>query len=285
MRRGIDKGGSSRAYLVVQLSFSFFVMILLNPVRTLDFAVSTPSILFGLLGGLILGFFMWSLGKTLENGPPGLSLAIVNASSIMPALVLLTLFGSAYGHGYTLWNGLGSVLVAIGILWAGWTTGKNANKNKWLIFSIVVFASHVIYLVYLQWWAMALDASLPLSKLLPFHLEPLHLAWFMPAIFFSAALYQWVVYIKQESRLPNKGEMTYGLLGGVANGACAFFLIMAPQVATAWQNAMLFPLFSVTIIIACNTWAQFLYKERVNWLANGLCTAGLLIGTIVWNGL
>ena len=283
MRLSIGKGGSSRAYLLVQLSFSFLMMILLNPVRTMDFSVNMPSIILGLLGGVLLGAVMWSLGKSLESGPPGLSLAIINTSSIMPAIMLTLLFGSTYGHGYTLMNGMGSLLVAAGILWAGWTRDAASSKRAWLIFVTAVFIFHTLYLVYLQWWAMLLSSELPLSKLVPFHLQPLHTAWFMPAIFFSAAIFQCVVYFRNETRLPRGEEVKYGLLGGVINGGCAFFLILAPQVAKPWENAMLFPIFSVSIILICNIWAKLLYKEHVNWLANGLCIGGLLIGTISWS--
>ena len=285
MRRSIDKGGSSRGYLVVQLSFSFLVMILLNPVRTMDFAPNLPSILLGLLGGVLLGAVMWSLGKSLETGPPGLSLAIINASSIMPAIMLVMLFGAQYGHGYSLMNGLGSLFVVIGILWAGWTRDANESKKAWVIFVTAVFVFHTFYLIYLQWWAMVLSPDLPLSKLLPFHMEPLHIAWFMPAIFFSAAIFQWVVYLRQEKSRPKRAEVSFGLLGGVTNGLCAFFLIMAPQVAKPWENAMLFPIFSVGIILICNIWAKMLYGEKVNWLANSVCIGGLLVGTISWGML
>lgn len=285
MRLSIDKGGSSRAYLVVQLSFSFLVMILLNPVRTLDFGINVPSIALGLLGGVLLGGVMWSLGKSLELGPPGLSLAIVNTSSIMPAVVLVLLFGSHYGHGYTLMNGVGSLLVAGGILWAGWTREKGSHSREWLIFVTTVFLFHMLYLVYLQWWAMLLSPDLPLSKVLPFHLEGEHLAWFMPSIFLSASIFQWIIYLRHEKRLPFSSEVKYGLLGGLTNGCCAFFLILAPQMANAWENAMLFPVFSVSIILLCNCWAKLLYKERVNWVANAVCVCGLLMGTVAWKAL
>jgi len=283
LRRSIDKGGSSRGYLVVQLSFSFLFMILLNPIRTMDLAPNLPSILLGLFGGLLLGGVMWSLGKSLEVGPPGLSLAIINTSSIMPAIMLVILFGAEYGHGYTIMNGCGSLLVVLGILWAGWTRDGNTNRKVWLIFVSAVFIFHTIYLVYLQWWAMVLSPDLPISRFLPFHMEPVHIAWFMPAIFFSAAIVQWMVYWSRESNWPKREEITYGLIGGVVNGMCAFFLILAPQVAETWENAMLFPIFSVGVILMCNLWAKLLYKEKVNWFANAICVSGLLVGTVAWN--
>lgn len=48
---------------------------------------------------------------------------------------------------------------------------------------------------------------------------------------------------------------------------------------------MIFPIFSVTIILFCNLWGQWLYKEKVNWFANACCIGGILIGTVNWSAL
>lgn len=285
LRRSIDAGGSSKAYLVVQLTFSFFVMIFLNPVRTGDFGWNMPAVLLGLLGGIIFGLLMWGLGKTLEKGPPGLSFAILNTSSVMPAILLALFFGAHFGHPYTLSNALGSVLVVIGLFWAGWTSDKTTQKGAWIFFATLIFILHTLFLVFLQWWAMVLKPSLPTSFLLPFHLDAKNIQWFMPAIFFIGALLQWIVYFTSRHRFPKGAEITYGILGGIANGACTFFLILAPQVAKGWENAMIFPIFSVGIILICNAWAQLLYKERINWWANLVALAGLIIGTVAWQAL
>ena len=285
LRRSIDAGGSSKSYLVVQLTFSFFVMIFLNPVRTGDFGWSTPALLLGLMGGVILGLLMWGLGKTLEKGPPGLSFAVLNTSSVMPAILLALLFGPAFGQPYTLWNGLGSLLVAIGLFWAGWTSDKNPHKSIWIFFATFILVVHTLFLVFLQWWAMILKPSLPSSLLIPFHLNSQNIQWFMPAIFLVGALFQWIVYFYSRHRFPKGAEIYYGILGGIAQGACTFFLILAPQVATAWESAMIFPIFSVGIILICNVWAQLLYKERVNWWANLVALIGLLVGTVAWQSL
>lgn len=285
MRRSIDAGGSSRAYLVVQLSFSFLVMVLLNPVRTGDYGWSSGAVGLGLVGGLIFGVFMWGLGKTLEKGPPGLSFAILNTSSVAPAIALVLLFGAALGHGYTLSNAIGSALVVAGLFWAGWTSEHNPNKTVWMCFATFIFVAHTLFLVFLQWWAMILRPGLPHSILIPFHLEAVNIQWFMPTIVFVGAAFQWIIYLVKRHHLPKGAEVYYGIIGGVTNGACTFFLILAPQVASAWENAMIFPIFSVGIILLCNGWAQLVYKEAVNWWANLLCVAGLVVGTVAWQAL
>lgn len=282
LRKSIDAGGSSKANLVVQLTFSFILMIFLNPVKSGDYGWNTPAVVTGLVGGILFGLLMWGLGRTLEKGPPGLSFAVLNTSSVMPAIVLAVFFGAQFGHPYTIANGIGSLLVVCGLFWAGWTSEHNPNKAVWIFYAAFIFAIHTLFLFFLQWWAMVLKPDLPISNLLPFKLSQAHIQWFMPAIFFAGALFQWTVFLVKRHKFPKKMELVYGFGSGISNGLCTYFLILAPQVAVAWESAMIFPIFSVGIIIICNAWAQFLYGEQVNWWANLVCLTGLIVGTVAW---
>ena len=67
MRRSIDAGGTSKAYLMIQLGLSFVVMILLNPVLSGDYSWDPSMALFGFSGGILLACVMTFLGKALEN--------------------------------------------------------------------------------------------------------------------------------------------------------------------------------------------------------------------------
>ncbi len=286
MRKSIDAGGSSRAYLLVQLIFSFFLMIVLNPVRSGNYAWSTPAFVIGLFGGLIFGTMMWGLGKALETGPAGISFAFLNTASVLPAILMALFFGLSFGHHYTLPNAIGSLLVVGGLFWAGWSSEKNPNKAAWLFFALLILFVHALFLIFLQWWALLLkQPGLPSSSLLPFVIDPLKVQWFMPAVLLSGSLFQIAVYLTKERRFPKGAELTFGILGGIANGGCTFFLVLAPQVATPLENAMMFPIFAVSIIVICNGWAQLLYKEKVNWWANSFCILGLIIGTVAWSSL
>src|ERR1700733_3152911 len=80
-RRSIDAGGTSRAFLVIQLTMMSFVAILLNPVRAGDFSFNLEMTLFGILAGVIFSLMMTSIGKALECGPAGLTIALLNAST------------------------------------------------------------------------------------------------------------------------------------------------------------------------------------------------------------
>src|SRR3989304_2317111 len=103
---------------MIQLFLTFIVAILLNPVRSGNYAFNFPMAFFGFSGGVILAAFMAMMGKALESGPPGLTFAVINASSVMPILLMVTLFGAGFGFAYTPWNGIGSLLVVAGLFWA-----------------------------------------------------------------------------------------------------------------------------------------------------------------------
>ena len=97
MRKSIDAGGSSKAFLMVQLSLTFVVAFLLNPVRSGDYSWSTSMALFGFLGGLVLAFMMISLGKAVESGPSSLSFSVLSSATVMPALFMVLFFGGGFG--------------------------------------------------------------------------------------------------------------------------------------------------------------------------------------------
>ena len=240
---------------------------------------------FGLAGGIVLAVMMIFLGKALEKGPPGLTFAALNASTVMPMLLMVLLFGAPFGYLYTLTNGLGSLLVVIGLFWAGREAIRSEKTMQWATFVVGAFFLHVIFLVFMQWRALFINFPGENGLLLSFDVNDAKNQWFMPMVFFAAALVQIVVYLVTQKRWPNRSEVIYGVLGGLTNGVGTFFMIWSTEVSTPVEHAMIFPIFSVTIILCCNLWGQWLYKEKVNWLANGCCLFGILVGTFDWRVL
>jgi hypothetical protein len=282
MRRSIDAGGSSKAFLMIQLSITFVVAILLNPVRAGDFTWSHSMGIFGFLSGLILAFMMICLGKAVESGPSALTFSMLNCSTVMPILCMVAFFGSGFGFIYNAYNAFGSLLVVIGLLWAGWETFKIGNLYKWLTFALGAFFLHIVFLVIMQWRALFIHFPSDRGLLLSFDEMTAQSQWFMPMVFLAAALVQWFVYLSAEKRKPLPAEMKNGVMGGIANGAGTFLMIRSTEVATSFEQAMIFPLFSVSTIIVCNLWGQWIYKERINWKASAFCVAGVLLGTVNW---
>lgn len=285
MRRSIDSGGSSKAFLMIQLFLVFLIAILLNPVRTGDYHWSNCMAIFGLAGGIVLAMMMIFLGKALESGPPGLTFAVLNASTVMPMLLMVFFFGSPFGYVYNLCNGIGSLLVVLGLFWAAKGTKRSDKKIQWATFISTAFFLHVIFLVFMQWRALFIHFPGENGLFLSFDLDDAKSQWFMPMVFLAVSAIQIIVYITTQKRLPNRYETLYGVLGGICNGIGTFFMIWSTEVSGPVEHAMIFPIFAVAIIVCCNIWGQWLYKEKVNWKASALCLLGILIGTVNWKVL
>lgn len=286
MRKSIDAGGSSKGFLVTAMSFAVIVALALGPFRTGFFTWSNVIAVAGLATGLLLGIMMWSFGKAMEKGPPGLTVAYLNASNVVPAIFMMLLFGVAYGYHYAWENALGSTLVIIGLFWAVWKTSKGLKSQSfWLIFATVAFLSHVGFLMLIQWRALLVNPNVPQSMLLPFTVEQSHAEWFMPMLYLAATAFLVYLFKREENRSLKKTELRFGLYGGVCNGASTYILIKAAQMATPIESAMIFPVFAVGIVVLCNLWGRALYKENVHWKAMALCLFGLFVGTLDWAGI
>lgn len=284
-RKSLDNGGSSRAFLMVQLFLTFVIAVLLNPVRTGDYAWNFPLAFFGFCGGILLAAFMAMMGKALELGPPGLTFAVINASSVMPILLMVGLFGTAFGFSYSLWNGAGSILVVAGLFWAAREAIKGKKSFMWAIYALMAFALHTLFLAFMQWRALFLNYPGKRALFLSFDRSEVTSTWFMPMIFLAAAMVQTYLFFTTERRKPSRAEVRYGVVAGIANGIGTYFMIWSTEVATALEQAMIFPLFSVAVIIFCNFWGRKLYQEQVNWAANALCVLGLILGTVNWQAI
>ena len=283
MRRSIDFGSTSRAFLMIQLSIAFVASIFMNPIRTQIFSWNYPIIYLGLFMGVVLGVMMYCLGKSFEKGPVGLSVSALNASTVVPGIVMAFLFGKALGYDYHIYHALGSLLVLIGLFWAGANFDHLNNRKMWLFFISGAFLLHVFFLVGMQWRALMINAPEKASFFRILTPSEATSQWFMPAVFFGASVLQIFLFFFHEKRKLKSIEWGYGIFGGLANCSSTFFLIWATEVATSVENAMIFPIFSVGIILLCNTWGRYLYQEQINWKASQLCACGIFLGCVDWS--
>ncbi|MDE3045061.1 MAG: hypothetical protein KGJ02_00225 [Verrucomicrobiota bacterium] len=282
MRRSMDAGGTTKAFLAIQMGIAFLIAVLLGPVKAGSYAFNVPLGMLGVVAGLVLASMLYLLGRALENGPPGFTFSILSAATVMPAIVMAVLFGAAYGFLYTTWHGLGSLLVLTGLFWAGKGIGGLQNRRAWILFAIGMFSLHVFLLVIFQWRALLLKISHPEELVSFFTSEQIQSQWFMPMLYLSAFIVQLTIFLKAIGRKPYPKEWVNGIGGGIANSLCTFFLIQGTEVATGLENAVIFPLFSIGTIVFSNLWSQRLYQEKVNWRACQVCAMGLFIGTVDW---
>ncbi len=282
MRKSIDLGGSAKGYLVFQMLTAFFVAIALNPVRSGDYGWNGSITVLGIIAGTLLAFMLFFLGRSLETGPAGLTVSILNAATIMPAIVMFVIWGSSYGFPYTIWHALGSLLVLWGLFSATRGVRMLVGWKKWLLFSISVFALHVMILVLYQWRAFLLNLAHP-EQIVPFFTaETIRSQWFMPVLYATAMIWQILFFVRYEKKSLEAQEVSYGILGGVLNGLCSYFMIWSTEVARPFENAVIFPIFAVTTIVLSNLWSQKLYQEKVDWKACQFCAFGLFVGTVDW---
>lgn len=285
MRRSLDRGGTTRAFLVMQMSIACLVSILVGPIRTGQFSLNSSMLILGVFSGLIYSFMFESLGKALERGPAGLTFSILSAATVMPAIVMSAYFGSSFGYTYTIWHAVGSLFVLSGLFWAGRGLKGLQNLRSWMIFAASMFALHVCLLVIFQWRALLLNLPHPEELISWFTSEQIQSQWFMALMYGTAMICQAYVFFTQERRRLQAAEVTNGILGGAANGIGTFFLIWATEAASSLENAVIYPIFSVMIILFSNFWSQKVYQESVNWRACQVCALGLLIATVDWRGV
>ncbi len=283
MRRSLDQGGSVGTFLLIQMSVACAAAALLGPLRTGQMEIPLSIAALGLGAGLILGLMLYLLGQALAHGPAGLTFAALNSATVMPAILMALFFGATFGYAYKVWHALGSLIVVAGLFWAG--RGETALQRKWITVTMLMFACHIALLVIFQWRALLLNLPHPEEMVSFFTSEALQSQWFMPFYYLGAAMFQLPQYLRFERRIPAFAQVRGGVYGGVANMLCTLFLIWGTEVASGLENAVIYPLFSIVGIVACNAWGQWLYQEKVNWRACQVCAAGLVIGTVDWAGV
>jgi len=285
MRKSVDAGGTTKGFLVFQMTIAFFIAILINPVRTGNYSINFPIAGLGIVAGLIFALMIFSLGRAVEKGPPGITFSILNAATVMPGLFMALLFGAAHGFLYTGWHGLGSILVLAGLFWAGKGLEGLQEKRSWILFSAGLFSFHVLLLTLFQWRALLLNSPHPEQFASIFDSEKIRSEWFIPFMYLVSAIVQLGIYLRTEKRRPKVQEMFYGICGGTANSLCTFFLVWATERASSLEQAVIFPVFSVAGIVLSNLWGQKLYQEQVNWKACQVCAMGLIVGTVDWKAV
>lgn len=285
MRKSIDSGGTTKGYLVFMMLAAFFSAVLLEPVRSGNYACNGSVALLGSIAGIILAVMLYFLGKALEKGPPGFTFSLLSSSTVMPAIVMAVLFGEQYGFPYTFWHAIGSLFVVAGIFWAGKGMVELQDRNRWIFFATAMFILHIALLTLFQWRSLLLNLTHPEEIFALLTADEIKSVWFLPFMFLTSAIVQLGIFIIGEARKPKAKEILYGILGGTINGTGTFFLIVATNAATALENAIIFPMYSVSIIVLSNLWGQKLYEEKVNWRACQVCALGLIIGTVDWKGV
>ncbi len=228
-----------------------------------------------LFAGLSLGLLQYGIGKSLQAGPSGLTFIFVSSVSVWPPLLMYFLFGKEFGHDYSLNNLIGSLLVLGALFWMGKSEEK--TNKKWLFWIALSYAACTLYFVIFQWRALLVKDNIPESPLLPFRANAQDGDLFMAITFVIAAISQLFLGEKKQQ---GKGFYTSGIVAGILAGLSTYLLLLGTEFAkTATENALIFPLNTVLMILFCNVWAKKFYNETINWPANGIAALGIAIST------
>ena len=158
-----------------------------------------------------------------------------------------------------------------------------SSKNhfgRWLICALSVMGLQGLILTLFQWRVLLFHCGKNTHWLIPWSCQEAEDIWFIPAFFLVPTLSQLFLFWKNERRKFSLSETIYGSVSGGLNCVCTVLLLLATKIPGVLKKEMLFPLFTVSVILLCNIWGMKVYKERVNWLGILFCILGVLIGLI-----
>lgn len=273
VKRGVDVQGNAKPFFLCQILASTVFAVIFGPILKRDFSISLyPSVL-GICAGVLLYIMLFSLGRAVEKGSPGMTFAVLNSATILPGIIMAGIFGVEKGFAVSMHNITGFIIVIIGLFWGMGGLKDVQERKSWLLFASLVFSFHVLLLCLYQYRAMIINIS---------GIENVNSEWFAPFMFFTCAGIQAVYYIYSEKKMPKKKEIIAGIGGGFTNLLCTMFLLLSANRAAGLENALIFPIASIACITLTNFWSQMIYSETINWRACQLLLLGIVIGTINW---
>jgi len=275
---------SPNSYLVCFYFFSFLASLILSPsiwqVKP-DFA----TIAIGGIVGVLNVSLMLLTSQALKKGPSGLTFAFQNASAVFPGALLFVIFGTKFGFSCSFIQVIGMGLVLFGLFLGAKkeskkeSVGANAASTTWLKYAIACLAVQVMALTLIQGRCVLFESDKLGSFLSTFAVSEDSDGWFMPGQFGVAFCLQLFLFLREKQGI-KKHEAVYGFLGGLANFGSTCLLLFATKYALPAEKGILFPCFAVTTIVLCNLWANRLYKEEFNFLANAVCAIGIFVGVL-----
>lgn len=273
---------TANGYLVLFYLLSFLASFIFYP----EVFFTPPSWTLILLGGCVGALnisLMLLTAKALQKGPSGLTFAFQNASAVFPGVLLFLLFGQEFGFEMSglKWLGIGFVLTGLflGTRDASHSDSKASDSVKWLIYASAGFIVQVLALSFIQGRCLLFDCQKNGGVFSRFAVDEKFDVWFMPGLFGTALVLQLFLFLKERRRF-KKSEFVLGSLGGLANFGSTGLLLLATKFALPFEKSILLPCFSVATLILCNGWANRLYKEKFNLLANFFCALGIFISVL-----
>jgi len=234
----------------------------------------------GCVGGILIFFMMRLIARALQLGPFGLTFAFQNSGCVLPILLLVFLFGRSYGFSLTTYALIGLSCVIIGMFFLSRSNELTSNVSikKWLGMALIIFFIQGFVLFLFQWRCLLFVYPANSHPLIPWNCGVEQDIWFMGGLYLMPALLQAFQFGWSERRWFSRREAALGISGGVLNGGSTFCLINATKFASGTESTILFPLFSVGVIVLCSVWGWKINHEKINWIGLLLCIAGVIVG-------
>jgi drug/metabolite transporter (DMT)-like permease len=247
---------SWRVSLVVAITLNYLVCVVVGVLLSLEREVSEwvrfhSWTLPAVLQGVFLAGNFYLLAFTAQRS--GVSIAALSSrlSVAIPVVLAIPL----YGDRLSLINGLGAIGALVALVLASAVTNEPAAPRKkrsaWL--PVVVFFSFGLQFALLKF-------------VQHFFLVRNQHHDYLTASFFFALLVSLCLLIVTHHPAGSIDRIR-SLLGGIALGACnycALFALTRVLSVDGWQSAMIFPTYSVGVVVVSTLGAMVLFAERLS---------------------
>lgn len=238
--------------------------------------ITWSVIVLGSVAGLFVTAIFYALPRAFEKGPTNLSIGIFQAACILPPLLMAIIFGCDCGFKYTLFHGLGALLVIAGFLKSSLKNHGQKLSLSWLFYTGIAFLSQTVALTIYQYQALLTKENLPPhALLLSVTTIEATTGWFLPTLFGVVLIWN---FISLKGKIfKNALIIRDGAFGGLCNAGSVAFFMLALTMATPLLVTLIVPINAVLTIAFCNVWSQLLYKEKVDWIGMGIALSGILL--------
>ena len=279
IRKNIESTGSSNGYLLCSFACSFLTLGL-SFQKMYHTPISYGMLATGSIAGSLIFLLLKLTATALKYGPSGLTIAFQISGSIFPGLILYFVFGEPFGFALSSSLILGLLLVVMGLFWSASFEQMTFQSNRilWLILAISIFGIHLAFVSIVQARCL-LFSDAPTHFLLFFRCQPEQDIWFMAGMLSTPFLLQLFIFFKTQQK-PTSKELFFGSCGGLSSGIGTYFVLFATEAVDPNFRNLLFPIYSIGIIIFCNLWGQSYFKEKIHWQANLLSLFGIMIAAL-----
>ena len=244
------KGGSSTVFNISKAASGAVMFLIFGLVLGLRFHL--PSLLMGICYGVFLCLSMHCGFKALGMGPMAMSSIIASFSLIIPFIFGLTVWGESL----TVWGAVGIALLLGSIFLLNFKKEKGISF-KWSVYAFLTMAANGI-------------CSL-MQKYHQLYFPGEYRTELMISALVTVLVILLVIELAHKKDGPALKVSGLGVFSGILNGASNYIVL---YLAATEKASVLFPLVSISHVMAVWLIGRVWFKEKLKWLQ----MVGLLLG-------